>query len=95
VNVYVAATVGFESHSAFTRAFTAYTGQTPTAYRHRVTSNELAERRRQAEPQTLAFLCRGPWQLGEHPSSDRTAECTILLAVPPCRDFVTRLPVRL
>jgi AraC-like DNA-binding protein len=34
----VAATVGFESHSAFTRAFTAYTGQTPTAYRHRVTS---------------------------------------------------------
>ena len=27
--------------------------------------------------------------------SDRTAECMILLAVPPCRDFVTRLPVRL
>jgi AraC-like DNA-binding protein len=34
----VAATVGYESHSAFTRAFTAYTGQTPTAYRQRVTS---------------------------------------------------------
>jgi hypothetical protein len=37
----------------------------------------------------------GPWQLGEHPSSGRTAECMFLLAVPPCRDFVTRLPVRL
>jgi len=36
----VATTVGFESHSAFTRAFTAYTGQSPTAYRHRVTSHE-------------------------------------------------------
>ena len=34
----VAATVGFESHSAFTRAFTVFTGQTPTTYRHRVTS---------------------------------------------------------
>jgi AraC-like DNA-binding protein len=36
--VQVAATVGYESHSAFTRAFTAYTGQTPTAYRQRVTA---------------------------------------------------------
>lgn len=35
----VAAAVGFESHSAFTRAFTAYAGQTPTAYRHRVASS--------------------------------------------------------
>jgi AraC-like DNA-binding protein len=34
----VAGEVGFESHSAFTRAFAAYTGQTPTAYRHRITS---------------------------------------------------------
>lgn len=34
----VAATVGFESHSAFTRAFTAYTGQTPNTYRHRIAS---------------------------------------------------------
>jgi AraC-like DNA-binding protein len=36
--LHVAAAVGYESHSAFTRAFTAYTGQTPTAYRHRVTA---------------------------------------------------------
>ena len=34
----VAVTVGFDSHSAFTRAFAAYTGQTPTAYRQRITS---------------------------------------------------------
>lgn len=34
----VAGTVGFESVSAFTRAFSAYGGETPTAYRKRVTS---------------------------------------------------------
>ena len=32
----VATSVGFESGSAFTRAFARYTGETPTAYRHRV-----------------------------------------------------------
>jgi AraC-like DNA-binding protein/quercetin dioxygenase-like cupin family protein len=33
----VATTVGFDSVSAFTRAFTRYAGQSPTAYRRRVT----------------------------------------------------------
>jgi len=32
----VATTIGFDSVSAFTRAFTRYTGETPTAYRGRV-----------------------------------------------------------
>lgn len=43
----VATAVGFESHSAFTRAFTAYTGQTPTAYRRRVTSQWKDQRQSQ------------------------------------------------
>jgi AraC-like DNA-binding protein len=34
----VAISVGFESPGAFTRAFTAYTGETPSAYRHRATT---------------------------------------------------------
>jgi AraC-like DNA-binding protein len=34
----VATTVGFDSVSAFTRAFRRYTGETPTAYRRRVTA---------------------------------------------------------
>ncbi|MGH8984152.1 MAG: helix-turn-helix domain-containing protein [Acidimicrobiia bacterium] len=34
----VATSVGFDSVSAFTRAFTRYTGETPTTYRRRVTS---------------------------------------------------------
>jgi AraC-like DNA-binding protein len=33
----VAVSVGFESPGAFTRAFTAYTGETPSSYRHRAT----------------------------------------------------------
>jgi AraC-like DNA-binding protein len=32
----VATEVGFDSVSAFTRAFRAYTGETPTGYRRRV-----------------------------------------------------------
>jgi AraC-like DNA-binding protein len=32
----VAISVGFESVSAFTRAFRSYTGETPTTYRRRV-----------------------------------------------------------
>ena len=36
----VATEVGFESVSAFTRAFSRLTGETPTAYRRRVTSEE-------------------------------------------------------
>jgi AraC-like DNA-binding protein len=32
----VAVSVGFDSVSAFTRAFRSYTGETPTAYRRRV-----------------------------------------------------------
>jgi AraC-like DNA-binding protein len=36
----VATEVGFESVSAFTRAFSRFTGETPTAYRRRVTSEE-------------------------------------------------------
>jgi AraC-like DNA-binding protein len=34
----VAVSVGFESPGAFTRAFTAYTGETPSSYRHRATT---------------------------------------------------------
>jgi AraC-like DNA-binding protein len=33
----VAVAVGFDSPSAFTRAFRRYTGEAPSAYRHRVT----------------------------------------------------------
>ncbi|MGX7680064.1 AraC family transcriptional regulator [Jatrophihabitans sp. DSM 45814] len=35
----VATTVGFDSASAFTRAFTRYTGETPSTYRHRAVAS--------------------------------------------------------
>ena len=35
----VATTVGFDSVSAFTRAFRAYTGEAPSTYRRRATAN--------------------------------------------------------
>jgi AraC-like DNA-binding protein len=47
----VARLVGFESPSAFTRAFRQATGESPTAYRHRVT--------RQEDPGAAARPARG------------------------------------
>jgi AraC-like DNA-binding protein len=37
----VATDVGFDSVSAFTRAFRRYTGETPTAYRRRITTDRI------------------------------------------------------
>jgi transcriptional regulator GlxA family with amidase domain len=44
----VATAVGFGSLSAFTRAFNAYAGDTPTGYRRRVTTDAIADRRPRA-----------------------------------------------
>jgi AraC-like DNA-binding protein len=41
----VATTVGFGSLSAFSRAFNAYAGDTPTGYRRRVTADAIPDRR--------------------------------------------------
>lgn len=38
--------VGFDSLSSFTRAFTQFCGETPSAYRRRATTSEAVERRR-------------------------------------------------